>query len=46
MNLIEEMEIGNKRVKKIKLPNGSVIFEEMKVGDAKMMGMEYLERVK
>ena len=40
------MEIGNRRVKKTKLPNGSVILEEIKAGDAKMMGMEYLERVK
>lgn len=33
-------------MKKIRLPNGSILYEEKKVGDAKMMGMEYLERVK
>lgn len=46
LNLIEEMEIGNRRVKKTRLPNGSVVYEEMRAGDAKMMGMEYLEQVK
>lgn len=46
MNLIEEMDLHTKRVKRMKLNNGSVVYEELRNVDPKIIGMEYLERVK
>ena len=46
MNLIEEMELAKKPNKRIQLENGSVIYEELKEGDPKIMGMDYLEQLK
>lgn len=39
MNLIEELEIGNRRVKKRKLQNGSILYEELRSVDPKMIGI-------
>lgn len=42
MNMIEEMDLGRKHVKRVRLDNGSVMYEELKPVDAKMIGMGYL----
>lgn len=39
MNLIEELELNHKRVKRVRLDNGSVMYEELKPADPKMIGI-------
>ena len=42
LNMIEEMELNKKHVKRTKLENGSVVYEELREVDPKILGMEYL----
>lgn len=46
MNMIEEMDLGRKHVKRVRLDNGSVMYEQLKPADAKMIGMSYLQQAK
>lgn len=36
------MQLNHKRVKRVRLDNGSVMYEELPPVDAKMIGMSYL----
>lgn len=36
------MELNQKRVKRTKLENGSIVYEELREADPKILGIEYL----
>ena len=46
LNYIEELHLGSKKLKKIKMENGSVLYEQLPSNDPKMIGMRYLEYAK
>jgi hypothetical protein len=45
LKIIEDLD-RNKKFKKVKREDGSVDYEEIKVGDPKIVGLEYLEMTK
>lgn len=47
MTLIEELELNSRRkLKKTKLENGAVVYEEIKEADPRTLGIMYLEKTK
>ena len=42
-NQIEELEFGGRHIRRSKLENGSVLFEEIQRSDPKILGLQYLE---
>jgi len=46
LNFVEGLHLGSRRLKKIKLENGSVLYEQMPEADSKQLGIKYLEFAK
>lgn len=46
LTLIEELELNSKKLKKTKLDNGSVIYEDISGFNSREIGMKYLQKTK